>query len=278
MNVYRGLIYNGEVSLTIADTTEIVNEGIRLHKLTPSKGYLLGKALSALTFFSACLKEEKGEISLSIQQDGKEIIGASGNRALSLRGYIAEGELYCQNEDEERIFFSSGGSFTLVRDDGYNRPFVGSCALLEGSTIDEGVEEYYRVSEQLPTRIKTIAKLNEGSRCAFAGVIALQPLPFASEETLEKVARFDLAALLKDVEERGMEEGAQARFEGEIEKRRAAYRCNCSRDYLSAVLVTLGEAQLREVIHAEGEVRVHCHYCNTDYVFTGEDVDRLFSK
>ncbi len=278
MNVYRGLILGDEVSLTIADTTQIVNEGIRLHKLTPSKGYLLGKALSALTFFSACLKEEKGEISLSVQRGGRELIGASANRALSLRGYIAEGEFSCQNEEEERAFFADGGSFTLVRDDGYNRPFVGSCALLEGGTLDEGVEEYYRVSEQLPTRIKTIVRQNEGGRCAFAGVIALQPLPFASEETLKKVAQADLGAILKRVEEEGIEKGAKTQFEGEIEKRQAAYRCNCSRDYLSAVLVTLGEAQLREVVQTEGEVRVHCHYCNTDYVFTGEDVDKLFSK
>ncbi len=278
MNLYRGLILDNEVSLTIADTTALVNEGIRLHRLSPSKGYLLGKALSALTFFSASLKEEKGEVSLSLQREGKELIGASGNSALRLRGYIAEGEFDCKKEEEEPAFFAQGGAFTLVRDDGYNRPFVGSCALPAGGTLDGGVEEYYRISEQLPTRIKTVVKLDGEGKCLFAGVIALQPLPFASEKNLGKVAKTDLAALLEDLEKEGVAQTAQNRFGGEKEGRKVEYKCNCSREYLSAVLVTLGEAQLREIVRAEGAIRVHCHYCNTDYAFTDEDVDGLFSK
>ncbi len=278
MNVRRGLIWEKEVSLTLVDTTEIVREGLRLHKLSPSQGYLLGKALSALAFFSAGLKGEKGEVSLSLQKEGRELIGASGNRALFLRGYIADGEFLCQKEEEEGAFFADGGSFTLVRKEGYARPFVGSCALVEGGTFDEGVEEYYRISEQLPTRIKTVVKLDEGGRCAFAGVVALQPLPFASEKSLEKAAQADLALWLDTVEREGLTQAQNAYFEEDVEVRLAVYKCNCSREYLSEVLVTLGEKQLREIVQTEGAVRVHCHYCNTDYAFTGEDVDRLFSK
>ncbi len=277
MNVYRGLIWGKEISLTVADTTQIVNEALCLHKLSPKAGYLLGKALSALAFFSTCLKEEKGEVSLSLMQGGKELIGASGNAALRLRGYIA-GEPTCQSEEEERLFFAEGGSFTLVRQDGYSRPFVGSCALPEGGTLDEGVEEYYRISEQLPTRIKTVVKMDERGGCAFAGVVALQPLPFAGEESLKRVENADLAAMLLAVEKEGIERAAKAYLEEDIRGNEGVYQCNCSREYLSAVLVTLGESQLKEIVRAEGAVRVHCHYCNTDYAFTGEDVEGLFSK
>ena len=50
-NVLRTLIFNDEVSLTIADTTEIVQEGIRLHNLTPASAYIYGRGMSALTRF-----------------------------------------------------------------------------------------------------------------------------------------------------------------------------------------------------------------------------------
>ncbi len=275
MNLFRGLIWDNEISLTLADTTELVREGIRLHKLSPPAAKIFGKVLSALAFFSACLKEEKGEISLSLQKGGKEFIGASGNAALRLRGYITPPVCLTDTEEQtERQLFEKDGSFTVVRDDGYSRPFVGSCALEEGGTLDELIEEYYRVSEQLPTRIQTVVELDEGGRCAFAGVIALQPLPFASLKNLEKVERYDLSSRLAKFRA----EGANGSFEKEYESRLAVYSCNCSREYLSALLVTLGEGQLREVIRTEGAVRVHCHYCNTDYEFTGEDVDRLFPK
>ena len=44
-NLLRTLVFDGQVSLTLADTTEIVREGIKLHKLSPSAAFVFGKAL-----------------------------------------------------------------------------------------------------------------------------------------------------------------------------------------------------------------------------------------
>ncbi len=281
-NLFRALIYNEQVSLTVADTTKIVKEGIRLHKLTPASAYYFGKALSALAYFSSALKEEKGEISLAIQCDGEiQSIGASGNRALQLRGYIQNTAIEGVPAPEKEPFGLGNGYITVVRDDGYNRPFVGTCAFPENGNFDGLWEEYFLVSEQLPTRIATVVELDEKGDCLFAGVIALQPLPFAEEETLQRVADLPLYEILKKVKTTSLEEVIGSEFALDVEKiegRVAKYECNCSRQRLAGVLITLGEGQLRDIIATEGEVRAHCHYCNTDYAFTSEDVDELFSK
>ena len=39
-NLLRTLIFNDEVSLTIADTTEIVREGMRFHGLSPASAHI----------------------------------------------------------------------------------------------------------------------------------------------------------------------------------------------------------------------------------------------
>ena len=81
------------------------------------------------------------------------------------------------------------------------------------------------------------------------------------------------------MKEKGIESAALEAYtkdETVWELREAAYKCNCSREYLTRVLVSLGEAQMREIIHEDGSVHVHCHYCNTDYHFTEEDADRIF--
>ena len=280
-NVLRTLVYDGQVSLTLIDTTEIVKKGIQLHKLTPASGYVFGKALSVMTFMSACLKEEVGEISLSLKTAGEcGEIAVSGNRALRMRGYILNTEISgAADTAAERISLGENGSLTIIRDDGYNRPFVGACALPSGG-VDEAFEEYYRISEQLPTYIKTAINFIEND-CVFAGVAVLQPLPFADEQTLEKVRAFDLCALLSQMREKGVEEAASAYFdkdESVWEMRKAVYQCNCSRRYLTRVLVSLGEEQLRTIIREEGAARIHCHYCNTDYEFTDEDADALFLR
>ena len=281
-NVLRTLIYDGQVSLTLADTTEIVKEGARLHRLSSASAYTFGKALSLMTFMSACLKEATGEISLSIKSDACGEIAVSGNRGLHVRGYIlntaAEGE---GNEEAERALLGENASLTIIRDDGYNRPFVGACALPENAGLDEGFEEYFRISEQLPTRLKTSVELNEKGLCTFAGVVAVQPLPFADKETIEKVNALDLSSVLEKIRENGTMYAMKSNFKVDtsvLEEREAAYKCNCSREYLTRVLVSLGEGQMRQIIKEDGAVRVHCHYCNTNYEFTDKDADEIFKK
>ncbi len=279
MNVLRALIFDGEVSLTLADTTALCQEGVRLHSLSPASAFVFSKALSAMTFMSARLKEDRGEISLTLQCDGDgQAIGVSGNRALHLRGYIGNPHIEGAPMEETAL---GEGSFTIVRDDGYNRPFVGTCALPTPATIDRAVEEYFQISEQLPTRIATLVKQNEGGMVAFAGVIALQPLPFASEKTLQAVAGIPLSEILEALSQAEPVAVAKTYFaleEETIEKREATYRCHCSREYLAGVLATLREGELREIIREEGAVRIHCHYCNRDYAFDDQDIDKLFQK
>lgn len=275
-NMLRTLVFDGQVSLTLADTSEMVKEGARLHNLSPASTEVFGRALSAMTFASACLKEETGEISLSLKCDGAVGgIGVSGNRALRLRGYIENTAI------NERAGLFGNGSLTIIRDDGYNRPFVGACALPKNGGVDEAFEEYYRISEQLPTYLKTAVELNEDGACVFAGVAVLQPLPFASEQTLEKVKSTSLEDLLAGIKALGVEGAATAGLNPDQsvwDLRKAEYKCNCSKAYLTRVLVPLGEEELRRIVREDGAVRIHCHYCNSDYEFTDQDVDGLFQK
>ncbi len=277
-NVIRTLIFDAQVSLTIANTTEIVEIGKNKHHLSKTSAIVFGRALSAMTYMSACLKQETGEISLSIKSDGAcEEIAVSGNRKLYLRGYIGNTQADCS----ERECLGENGSLTIIRDDGYNRPFVGSCAFPENANIDSAFEEYYRISEQLPTRIKTAVELTEDGVCAFAGVVAVQPLPFADKETIEKVAALDLDGLLTALKTQPLGELIKTNFDVEEvvwDERKATYTCNCSREYLSQVLVSVGEEQMRQIIREDGSLKVHCHYCNTDYEFTDKDADEIFKK
>ena len=275
-NVLRALVFDQQVSLTMIDTTDIVKEGKRLHSLSPSSTLVLGKALSAMAFMSACLKEQTGEISLSTQSDGTGgNIGISGNQALRLRGYIENPD--AQGTEEQVL--GQSGALTIIRDDGYNRPFVGSCAFTGKDGIDGAFEEYFKTSEQLPTFLRTAVELNEKGECIFAGVAVLQPLPFADAETIAKTKKVPLTDVLKSVQKQGLQQATEIYFpmpRTAEQTRFAQYKCNCSREYLTRVLVTLGKAQADNIIQEDGEIKVHCHYCNSNYVFTQDDVNELF--
>jgi molecular chaperone Hsp33 len=279
-NILRTLIYDEEVSLTLADVTAVVGEAIRLHSLTRPAAVTLGKTLALTAFMSACLKEETGAVSVSVKTDGAGgNISVSGNYALHLRGYLDEP--FVKEGTTEADCFGRDGTLTVIRSDGYARPFVGACALPQSGSVEDAFEEYYRTSEQLFTRAATVVKLTDDGKCAFAGVAVLQALPFATDETMQKMpSRAELEKIVEQIPSIGSENTASRYFSANLSEctlRTTEYKCNCSREYLAGVLVSLGKKELDSIVEADGEVKVHCHYCNKDYAFTKQDIEKMFS-
>ena len=52
----RGLVYNDEVSVCVADTTKLVNEAIRIHDLSALSAAALGRTLTAAAYICSSLK------------------------------------------------------------------------------------------------------------------------------------------------------------------------------------------------------------------------------
>lgn len=270
-NVIRTLVWGQEVSLTIIDGTKLCQEGEKVHALTGISNEVFAKSLLFTAFLSACLKNEKGGVSLSIRGKGISDVTVSGNKRLEIRGAI-------DVQAEEKI---SLDALTVIRDDGYSRPFVGACAAVAGD-MDAQFEEYFRLSEQLPTFFKSDVVFDDDGNITFAGMVILQPLPFASEENLRRAEDRELLDFaVQTLKEKGLKECAKELFsasETDLEEKTVKYQCNCSREYLSGVLMSVGKDELLKIIEEEGCVKIHCHYCNTDYEFNVVDVEKLFEN
>ena len=57
-----------------------------------------------------------------------------------------------------------------------------------------------------------------------------------------------------------------------------AYKCSCSRNYIEGILAAMGEKELRSILEEQGEISVYCHYCNTDYKFSAQEVEELITR
>ena len=183
--------------------------------------------------------------------------------------------------DTADSFYGTGGFLQVVRDDGYSRPFVGACALYNNETgnaeefFAANFEEYFTVSEQLPTRFAFYL----GGGCDYF-LAALQALPGCGKNW-EVSAKDKLAAVVNEYRcGKNAAESATSVF-GEIsceEERDLRYRCNCSAEYLKGVLSTLGKDELESILQEQGAVKIHCRYCNKDYAFTRTDLADLLSR
>ncbi len=280
--ILRGLVCGGEVSLAVAETTQLVNDAIRIHGLSALSAAALGRTLTAAAYMCSSLKAERGALSVTVKGGGVGgNICVSGDAALHMRGYIDEPQAFLPPNARGKLDVGGcvghEGTLTVVRDDGDDRPFVGTTPLVSGE-IGEDFAAYFAQSEQLPTAVAVGVKIGKDGTCLGAGGVFMQPMPGAGEESFrfvdETIGKFANVSSL-------MEEGSAASvwaayFGGEaMTARRPVYKCNCSRHYIEGLLAALGEGELRSILAERGKVEVHCHYCNTDYVFGPQDVEAL---
>ena len=87
--IYKTLILNGHVSLTVIESTDIVNQAIKYHGLTPLTAAALGRTMCASIFMASNLKNKNDKMSVTVSGDGVGghiIVSADSN--LNVRGYI----------------------------------------------------------------------------------------------------------------------------------------------------------------------------------------------
>lgn len=283
--ILRALVFGGEVSLAVADTTALVNEAIRIHQLSPLSAAALGRTLTVAAYMCSSLKDERGALSVTIKGDGAGgTVSVSGDAALHMRGYIDEPQADLPPNAQGKLdvggCIGKHGTLTVVRDDGEGQPFVGTTELVSGE-IGEDFAAYYAYSEQLPTAIAVGVKVGREGNCLGAGGVFLQPMPGASEENIRRaeecIGQFSAVSTL--MQEHTAEEVLR-HFFGEVNfyTRYPEYKCNCSRHYIEGLLAGMGKEELRSILAEQGKISVHCHYCNTDYIFTPEEAERLMKR
>ena len=282
--IYKTLIFDGQISLSVLDTTDVVNEAIRLHKLTPVTAAALGRTLTVTAFMASQLKGEDERLSVTISGNGAggKIIAAADSE-LNVRGAIdtpsADLPLKANGKLDVGGVVGNSGYITVVKNLGLKEPYVGRSELVSGE-IGEDFAAYYAYSEQQPTAI-AVGVLIKNEKCIGAGGVIIQPLPDCTEENLVKAE--ELVNNFADVSKQISEEGAGGIIEKyfkdyDFNASDVRYKCNCSDEYVQKVLITLGEKELYDAIEKDGKIEVCCQFCDKKYVYYKKDVDKFFGK
>ena len=61
-------------------------------------------------------------------------------------------------------------------------------------------------------------------------------------------------------------------------ERPARYRCDCSRRRVEQALISMGEAELRDMIDRDGGAELTCQSCRKTYQFTAAQLDTLLAR
>lgn len=282
--IYKTLIFDGQISLSVLDTTDVVNEAIRLHKLTPVCAAALGRTLTVTAFMASQLKGEDERLSVTINGNGAggKIIAAADSK-LNVRGAIdnptVDLPLKANGKLDVGGVVGNSGYITVVKNLGLKEPYVGRSELVSGE-IGEDFAAYYAYSEQQPTAI-AVGVLIKNKRCIGAGGVIIQPLPDCTEENLVKAENLvnKFSDVSKQISETGVEGIIEKYFKGyDFNAFDVRYKCNCSDEYVRKVLITLGEKELYDAIEKDGKIEVCCQFCDKKYVYYKKDVDEFLGK
>ena len=282
--IYKTLIYDGQISLSVLDTTDVVNKAIELHGLTPLCAAGLGRALTVASFMATSLKDENEKLSVTIDGNGvggKIVVCADGN--LNVRGSIVNPHADLPLKPNGKLdvggLVGNEGMITVVKNLGLKEPYVGKCKLVSGE-IGEDFAAYYAYSEQQPTAI-AVGVLVKNDKCIGAGGVILQPLPDCAEENIGKAEKLiaEFSDVSRKINEIGIDGITKKYFdEYEFTKYETQYKCGCSREYVDKVLIALGKKELSDIIEKDGKIEVCCEFCDKKYVYGQKDVEELFGE
>lgn len=151
-----------------------------------------------------------------------------------------------------------------------------SLVALHSPTLAGAFEDYFRQSEQLPTRLLLAA-----SNDAAAGLM-LQKLP-GDEGDADGWNR--VGALFDTLAEAELLATATTTLlhrlfhEDDVEllgSRPLAFACSCSRARVAAMLESLGPEEAQAAA-ADGVAKVRCEFCGQNYLFTPAEIEELFT-
>lgn len=269
--IIRFLAFKGNVQVTVLKTTSLVNKAIEIHSTTPTASKLFGELLTCCAYFASGMKSQKGAVSVTIKaKDGDGAVSVSSDALLHVRGYV----------DGSCTQTLVGGTMSVVREDGYYEPFVGTCEITKND-VSDAFSKYFQQSEQIPTAVNVKAVIGEDGKCVSAGGLIVQLLPDCvdDETDMAEKAFFDYC---DDVNapnytaEEIIEKFFGGKQCGEVTTQFPEYRCNCSESKILGVLKAVDKSELLNICKEQGNVTVHCHYCNTDYVYDEKFIEENF--
>lgn len=239
---------------------------------------LLGEAVAAAALFTGHAKID-GRLSIQLRGDGAlRTLFSECTAAGTLRGIVqlsGEGEV---SRDLRALGPDAVLAITIENPSAGGREpmrYQGMVAL-QSDSLAGAFEDYFRQSEQLPTRLLLAA---DDQRAAG---LMLQKLPGDEGDGdgwTRAGALFDTLHAQELLDSSGDTVLTRLFHEDGVEMiggKPLRFGCSCSRGRVEAMLVSLGADEARAAL-ADGEALVRCEFCGESYRFSTEQIEALLA-
>lgn len=282
----RGIDKTGSIRIFVASTTNMVEEARLAHNTSPTATAAFGRSLTAATMMGIMMKNEQDRLTLKIAGGGPigTIMIVANNKG-EVKGYVDYPYADVPSREDGKLdvgrLVGSDGTITTIMDLGLKDPYVGQSNLISGE-IAEDLAVYYMSSEQQPSAVGLGVLVDTDISVKAAGGYIIQLLPDVSNEDITKIetalSKIEPVSTLID---RGLSpedimkqllEGFEMRV---LNKLDIKYKCDCSRELIEGVIISIGKKEIQSMIDEDGQGEVICHFCNKKYHFSKEELENL---
>jgi len=281
-----GLLKESDLRVVLVTTGVLSRKARELHRSSSASASLMAQALTAGALLAA-LQKNDSRINLQLECDGPlRGLFVDGDGSGVLRGYAKNPLVSHAGLDGEyhwRPVLGNKGFLSVLRDLGDGESYRSSVEL-ESFDLARDLERYFTISDQVPSRVY-LTVLPEGEeRLGLVAGLLLQPLPNGDTQTFrslgDRLAR-DFEPTVRALAAQGTPALLKAlvpQSDLEVMSRYpVSFTCSCSKDRVKRALVSLGRAELLDILAKEGQAEADCHFCTTHYVVTGEEIREILA-
>ncbi len=286
--IVRAMAADQQIRAFAVTSRELVEKARESHNTSPVATAALGRLLSAGAMMGVMMKGEKDI--LTLQMKGSGPLGGltvTADSKGNVKGYADNPEAMLPPNAQGKLDVGGAmgiGILNVIKDMGLKEPYNGSCELKTGE-IGDDLTYYFATSEQVPSAVGLGVLMNKDNTVKQAGGFIIQLMPFVSEEVVDKLeAKLAEVTSVTAMLDKGYTpemilEELLGEFGLEItETMPTQFYCNCGKERVEKALISVGRKSLNEMVQDGKTIEVACHFCNTKYEFTVEELKELIRR
>lgn len=271
-----------------ATTRELAEAARKAHDTSPVVTAALGRLMTGGVMMGAMLKGEKDLLTLQVSGDGPvKGMTVTADSQGNVKGYAIEPQVMLPPSPAGKLDVGGAvgsGMLRVIKDMGLKEPYVGQTNLQTGE-IAEDLTYYFATSEQVPSSVGLGVLMERDNRVKQAGGFIIQLMPFTEDKVIgqleQNLREFSTVTAVLD-EGRTPEEMLGLLLKGmdmEItDTMPARFYCNCDKKRVEKAIVSIGRKEIGEMIAENKDIEVNCHFCNTSYTFSVEELKGLLKR
>ncbi|MBM6750302.1 Hsp33 family molecular chaperone HslO [Mediterraneibacter glycyrrhizinilyticus] len=285
--IVRAAAANTQIRAFAAVTTELVEEARERHSTSPVATAALGRLLTGGVMMGSMMKNKEDMLTLQIKCSGQ--IGGltvTADSQGNVKGYVHNPDVMLPPKNGKLDVGGALGQgvLTVIKDMGLKEPYSGQTILQTGE-IAEDLTYYFATSEQVPSSVGLGVLMEKDNTVRCAGGFIVQVMPFIEDKVLEKLEQnIQNIQSVTSMLDNGHtpEEMLGHVLEGldlEVtDTLPARFSCNCSKERIEKAIISIGKKEIQSMIDDGKEVEVKCHFCNTAYTYSVDELKELLRK